>query len=113
MAEGIQFLCSNCDQTIQAWSDGNMYYFDEKGKKQHVYHPMEMYFIEKCVGNETDFLCLSCGNEFLTDIEIVKVVKCRKCQSTEIAERFELEGKSCPYCKKGHFRRDPNFSAIS
>ncbi len=39
MAEGFRFVCDSCDRTIEAWSDGNPYYFDDDGKKQYAYHP--------------------------------------------------------------------------
>ena len=41
------------------------------------------------------------------------ITACQKCKSSEIVDTIELEGKSCPYCKEGVFRREFGLGAIS
>jgi len=110
MAAGFLFKCGNCGFEIEAWDDGNPYYFDENGKKVYAYHPSREW--EKCIGNDSDYLCLSCGRKFKADPER-KEVKCTRCRSKNAAETMELGGKRCPKCKKGEFQQDPDFFAIS
>ncbi len=114
MAEGFRFVCDSCDRTIEAWSDGNPYYFDDDGKKQYAYHP-DHDLLERCVGNDVPHLCLSCGKEFVVDSRKEGVPSCpkRKCKSAEVAEATDLEAKACPYCKAGVFHLDPSWRCIS
>ncbi len=97
MAEGIDFVCSCCAKTILAWDEGNPYYFDGNGVKRYAYHPDENR--ARCIGNDSPFLCLSCGKEFISDSESPRV-DCPQCSSRETADLFKLEGKGCPFCKK-------------
>ena len=39
MAECVQFVCSDCGMSVEAWSDGNPFYIDETGSKKYAYHP--------------------------------------------------------------------------
>ena len=110
MAQGVRFVCNSCDHTIEAWDDGNPYYFESvitkagklKQKKKYAYHPSELR--ELCIGNDTEHLCLSCKKEFMVDSK-APIMTCPKCKSSEIVDTMELAGKSCPYCKEGVFRR--------
>ena len=111
MAEGIRFQCNECSMTIEAWSDGNPYYIDSHRKKKYAYHP-DHENLARCIGNDSPHLCLSCGEEFLVDSR-APVSACPKCDSTEICDTFELDGKACPFCSKGTFQLDPTFHAIS
>lgn len=111
MAEGIRYICSSCGRAIQAWSDGNPYYLDEKGQKQYAYHP-DHERLSRCIGNDTPHLCLRCGVEFQVD-SLNPVKHCPDCGSTEFAPTFRLEGSSCPYCQEGTFHRDEDYFAIS
>ena len=110
MAQGIQFICGGCGKTIGAWDDGNPYYLDARGKKQYAYHPDHMR--DQCIGNDSPSVCLSCGKEFMVDSR-APIAACPKCHSSEIADTFHLDGRTCPYCAEGIFVRDPDFFAIS
>ena len=57
MAQGVRFVCNSCDHIIQAWSDGNPYYFESvitktgvKQKKKYAYHQSSEF--DLCVGND-------------------------------------------------------------
>ena len=109
MAQGFRFICTNCDHTIEAWDDGNPYYFalpeitiagQLKQKKVYAYHPSHER--ELCVGNDAEHLCLSCKKEFMVDNR-APITTCPKCKSSEIVPTIELDGKSCPFCKDGVF----------
>ncbi|MFO0915249.1 MAG: hypothetical protein U0795_19965 [Pirellulales bacterium] len=111
MAMGTTFRCDHCKHEILAWDDGNPYYLDEKGEKQYAYHP-DWERLSQCIGNDSDFLCLACGKEFRMDSATTDV-KCKRCESTDAIEFRELEGRTCPRCKKGAFHADPDHFAIS
>ena len=112
MAQGFTFICLNCDHMIEAWNDGNPYYFEWvitkagklKQKKKYAYHPSHEF--ERCVGNDAEYLCLSCKKEFMVDSQ-APITTCQKCKSSEIVPTMELDGKSCPYCKQGVFESGP------
>ena len=106
---GIGFICSKCNKEFEAWDEGNPYYFDEHGEKQYAYHPDENR--DKCIGIDSEYICLQCGNEFMVD-SLSPISQCPKCGNSDISDIFELEGKQCPYCKVGKFEQS-GFSAIS
>ena len=118
MAQGVRFICGKCDRTIEAWDDGNPYYFESvitkagevKQKKKYAYHPSHEF--DLCIGNDSPHLCLSCGKEFMVDSE-APITACQKCKSSEIVDTMELAGKSCPSYKTGVFDVDPSWSQIS
>jgi hypothetical protein len=110
MAMAIRFVCQHCQNAIQAWDEGNPYYFDSSGKKRYAYHPAPER--ELCTGVESLHLCLNCGEQFQVDSKAPNQ-RCLACNSSEIADAFALEGRLCPACRRGTFRRDPNFCAIS
>ncbi len=117
MAQGVRFVCNSCDHIIQAWSDGNPYYFESvitktgvKQKKKYAYHPSSEF--DLCVGNDSPHLCLSCGKEFMVDSE-APITACPKCTAREIVDTWSLGGKPCPYCRNGAFDEDPGFHPIS
>jgi len=107
MAQGIQFLCGNCDKKIAAGSDGNPFFIDEKGEKYYAHHPEHDLF-EKCIANHVPHLCLVCGEEFEIDSRTPAAI-CAKCALRYIAKTYELAGHQCPACKKGVFSLDPTF----
>lgn len=111
MAEGLRYVCSSCGRNVEAWSDGNPYYIDERGRKQYAHHP-DHERLDRCIGNDTPHLCLACAHRFVVDSR-APIAHCPKCQSTEIADEFDLGGRRCPWCKAGVFARNPNFDAIS
>jgi len=111
MAEAVRFVCSDCGKTIEAWSDGNPYYIDENGQKQYAYHP-DHENLARCIGNDSPHLCLDCGDEFLVDSRTPRL-ECPQCGEKDIVSTFELDGRPCPYCKKGAFHMDRNFLMIS
>ena len=101
MADCVRYVCGACRQAIEAWSDGNPYYFDEAGIKQYAYHPDHVN-LARCIGNDCPHLCLACGAEFLVDSRSPDTA-CPKCGGSELAACYELRGKRCPYCKSGVF----------
>jgi DNA-directed RNA polymerase subunit RPC12/RpoP len=111
MAECVRFVCSVCGYSIEAWSDGNPFYVDEKGVKHYAYHPNHDE-LEKCIANDVPHLCLNCGNEVNIDSRI-EPAKCPDCNSANVVDTFRLEGVKCPKCDGGHFVRDNDFHCIS
>ncbi len=111
MAQGFRFACSGCDRTIEAWDDGNPYYLDEDGKKHYAYHPRHD-LLERCIGNDTPHLCLSCGHQFQVDSQS-PIAACPKCSAEEIVNTLKLTDRACPYCKTGVFVVDPGWMPIS
>jgi len=110
MAQCKRFVCKSCGKAIEAWDDGNPYYVDKRGKKHYAYHPEKER--DRCTGNDSAYLCLGCGAEFMNDLE-APVAACPKCGSPKMADCYKLGGKPCPYCKKGKFAVDPDYFAIS
>jgi hypothetical protein len=39
MAQSRFIVCGGCGFEVEAWSDGNPYYRDERGHKRYAYHP--------------------------------------------------------------------------
>jgi len=111
MAQSQLHICTSCGHTIEAWSDGNPYYIDSRGKKQYAYHP-DHEKLARCIGNDDPHLCLACGAEFMVDSE-APVEACPKCGSSEIRDTYSLAGCRCPFCKKGRFPEDPMHGAVS
>ncbi len=111
MAMGITNVCDNCDKAIGAWDEGNPYYIQKNGKKKYAYHPNHD-LLEKCIGNDEPHLCLTCSKEFMIDSR-AKGSDCPDCGSTEICSTYNLNGKSCPFCKSGVFAIDPDMIAMS
>lgn len=111
MAQCFRFVCGSCGRDIVAWSDGNPYYIDGRGRKQYAYHP-DHERLNRCIGNDVPHLCLVCGEEFKVDSRS-STDRCTKCGSPEIVGLCKLEGKACPYCREGVFGIDPDFYCIS
>ena len=111
MAEGLRFVCSGCGHAIEAWSDGNPYYFDEAGTKKYAYHP-DHEKLGRCIGNDSPHLCLSCGQDFMVDSR-APISACPKCKAHEIENTFQLEERRCPICKAGVFASDPDYHCLS
>ncbi len=111
MAEAVRYVCSACGRAIEAWSDGNPYYIDKRGRKRYAYHP-DHERLARYIGNDSPHLCLACGEEFYVDSR-APIAECPKCKVTNIADTFRLEGQQCPYCNKGLFAIDPDFHCIS
>ena len=111
MAEAFRFVCSGCRRAIEAWSDGNPYYIDEAGAKQYAFHP-DHERLDRCIGNDSPHLCLSCGAEFKVDSR-APIAACPSCGASDIVDSYQLGGCRCPYCKSGTFAADPDFHCIS
>ena len=111
MAEGIRNICGVCGTAIMAWSDGNPYYLDVHGQKVYAYHP-DHKRLDMCIGNDSPHLCLACKAEFMVDSKL-PLTCCPQCNSTDIADIYELNGKLCPFCKVGLFAIDTDFQCIS
>ncbi|MGF1634529.1 MAG: hypothetical protein ACFCVE_11815 [Phycisphaerae bacterium] len=110
MAAGKGFACDACGERLFAWDEGNPYYLDERGQKQYAYHPAPER--DQCIGNESPTLCLNCGERFMIDSQS-PTNACAKCDSQDIADEWNLDGKPCPFCHGGTFRADPKDYAIS
>jgi DNA-directed RNA polymerase subunit RPC12/RpoP len=110
MAQCFRFVCDRCGDAIESWDEGKPYYVDDRGKKQYAYHPEPER--ELCVGVESPHLCLDCGDQFDVDSRD-PVTTCPACTSPKIIDTFHLGGQTCPACKIGVFRIDPEFFCIS
>lgn len=110
MAAGFTFVCSHCSHSIEAWDEGNPYYFDEVGAKHYAYHPDPQR--DLCIGSDAPYLCLDCGHEFLVDSRQPEE-KCPKCHSESSIAAFMLAGTKCPFCRQGIFDFDPENICIS
>ena len=111
MAEGVSYRCNHCGQSIGAWSDGNPYYIDDQGNKEYAYHP-DHEGLAKCTGNDCPYICLECGHKFMNDSNAL-ASGCPECGNADICATFRLEGKKCPFCKKGIFNEDMSSYIIS
>ncbi|MGJ8640720.1 MAG: hypothetical protein ACSHYA_15120 [Opitutaceae bacterium] len=49
-------------------------------------------------GNAADHMCLKCAKTFKLDPKRDQL-ECPKCHHSEVAEAFEMGGKSCPKCQ--------------
>jgi len=87
------------------------YYVDENGQKQYAYHP-DHENLARCIGNDSPYLCLNCGDEFKVDSR-APISDCPKCGEKDIISTYELDGKPCPYCNKGVFQVGRNFRKVS
>jgi ribosomal protein S27AE len=62
----------------------------------------------------SDMLCLECGREFRKDVEREKAVcPARKCKSANIVDVCEKKRKTCPKCRQGVFKVDPDKWIVS
>jgi predicted RNA-binding Zn-ribbon protein involved in translation (DUF1610 family) len=111
MAQSLRYACPSCGHSIEAWSDGNPFYIDEKGEKRHAYHPNHSE-LAKCIANDVPHLCLQCAVESKIDSRLAAAL-CPECGSGNVVETFLLEGVSCPKCGDGDFVRDADFHCIS
>ncbi|MBI4881372.1 MAG: hypothetical protein HY812_17180 [Planctomycetes bacterium] len=111
MAAGRVFVCGNCGHAIEAWDEGNPYWIDEAGAKHYAYHP-DMQGVDRCVGNDSPHLCLACGRDFMSDSRAPSSA-CPSCGAEDIVATWMLDGRPCPYCKKGTFGADPDRYMIS
>jgi DNA-directed RNA polymerase subunit RPC12/RpoP len=111
MAQQLRFICGDCGRDVTSWSDGNPYYFDDVGQKQYAHHP-DHERLARCIGNDSEHICLDCGLMFLMDSR-APVTACTGCHSTQLFSQCLLEGQRCPFCKTGTFHVDPDFFVIS
>ncbi len=110
MAIARRFNCTKCTNKIEAWDDGNPYYYKKNGKKVYAYHPSDELLL--CVGNDSPHLCLSCAKKFMVDSQ-APISRCPKCKSSDIRDTWSLVGEKCPKCKRGVFEEDREFFCIS
>jgi len=61
-------------------------------------------FKEAHTGFGSDFLCLSCKNEWF-HISELKPDQCPSCNSKEIKDKWFLDKTACPHCNKGTITR--------
>jgi DNA-directed RNA polymerase subunit RPC12/RpoP len=111
MAMGLTFICGQCGKTFVAWDEGNPYYLDSDGRKHYAYHP-RFEELARCVGNDSPYVCLSCGEKFMVDSRD-PLDRCPSCDSSGISDLYALNGKPCPFCSKGTFSIDESNTMIS
>jgi hypothetical protein len=111
VAQCVRFVCPKCTFSIDAWSDGNPYYFDEAGKKTYAYHP-DHERLARCVGNDVPHICLACAEEFVLDSRSPRP-DCPKCESSFISATYDLAGKRCPACHQALLEVDADFQCVS
>ncbi len=109
MASAQLFVCSACSFSIQDWDEGNPFYIDSDGIKRYAYHPSRER--DLCTGNDPSCVCLDCGAEFKAPSTGSHT--CPSCQSVTTTDTHDLEGKTCPKCKDGIFKRNEHFFVIS
>ena len=110
MAEGRTYACSACAHAVTAWDDGNPYFLDADGQKQHAYHPSPER--ERCTGNDVPVLCLGCGAEGVSD-SAAPLRTCPACAAGPLVDTWRLDGRACPFCRQGRFTFDPRAFMIS
>jgi DNA-directed RNA polymerase subunit RPC12/RpoP len=110
MALGRTFVCTGCAHAIEAWDEGNPYYVDERGERRYVYHPSPER--ARATGIEWPALCLGCGAEITQD-SAARVARCPGCASPDVVDAWELEGRTCPYCRAGVYVEDERALKIS
>lgn len=110
MAQGIVFVCSTCAHEVEAWDEGEPYYFDAQGEKRYAFHPDPERAL--CTGLEISGLCLRCGAEVLSD-EAAPPAPCPQCGQGEVVDACALDGRTCPFCKAGTFHADPDALRVS
>ena len=93
MAQCIRFACENCSNAVEAWDDGNPYYFDRRGNKKYAYHPDPKR--ERCVGNDSPRLCLECGVQTMVDSK-TPVAHCATCSSDKIVDLLNWRDVAAP-----------------
>jgi DNA-directed RNA polymerase subunit RPC12/RpoP len=111
VAEGRRFACTACGFDVVAWSDGNPYYRDERGRKRYAYHP-DHENLARCVGNDVPHLCLACGKATKVDSARQRV-RCRSCKADALVPTWELGGRTCPKCRRGELVVDETFRVLS
>lgn len=110
MAWGKVFACSHCNRDIEAWDEGDPYYFDGQGEKRYAFHPDPQR--ELCTGIDLPVLCLNCGAESMND-SASPITQCPQCAGGEIVDMWALDDKLCPYCKAGTFHADETAFMVS
>ena len=111
VAQSRFLVCCGCGFEIEAWSDGNPYYRDHRGRKRYAYHP-DHERLARCIGNDEPHLCLQCGAQIKVD-SLKPVSQCRKCKAGPLIALRDLEGRPCPHCSAGKYVLDSERGAIS
>ena len=111
MALCRRLACSDCGFAVEAWDDGNPYFRDERGRKQYAYHP-DHEKLARCIGNDVPHLCLACGKQGKVD-SLKPRATCRACKSGPLVPLGEVDGHTCPQCRRGTFVEDPLGFAVS
>jgi hypothetical protein len=107
---GVRFICTNCTNDVEAWEGGVPYYFDRQGMKKYAYHTDPN--VERCVGRDTQRLCMACGAKAMVDSG-TRLTHCFTCNSDKIASLLGISGRMCPYCKIGSLTEDYDFHCVS
>ena len=104
-------MCDQCSFEVEAWSDGNPYYRDARGRKKYAYHP-DHDALARCIGNDVPHLCLACGCETRVD-SLKPRTTCRRCKAERLVPVWDLTDVACPRCKAGTMRWDAGRRRIS
>ena len=129
MAAQTTFTCMRCGFIVEAWDDGNPFVEAPDGKKHYFYHPggdykavitgilghvpsaKDLRMMQKHSGNDSDCICLGCGERGRRDSRKDES-PCGRCGSVKVVDTNRLAGHPCPSCKEGRF--DPGrMTAIS
>lgn len=110
MAEGKVFECSACSREVEAWDEGEPYYFDALGAKRYAFHPDPQRAL--CTGLDVSGLCLHCGAEIVYDTA-TPITRCPQCAADKVVEVWKLEGQQCPWCKAGVFHAEGKSLMVS
>ena len=126
MAEVKKFVCSHCRYLLEVSDQGHPYFLSDAGKPQFFSQParegqLEEFlqqsagkvltgpartaFLAERMGKLSEMLCIACGGKFKRDLDRQEAT-CpgRKCHSPNVSAVWQLEGKTCPSCKTGHFK---------
>ncbi len=101
MAMMVIFTCRSCNHQVNAWDEGKPYFLDREGDKVYAYHP-DHEGLERCIGNDRPYICLSCAKEFDMDSRH-QLTQCPECGDERILPSWKLKDEQCPRCKSGTF----------
>jgi DNA-directed RNA polymerase subunit RPC12/RpoP len=104
-------VCGTGQKDAEAWSDGSPNHIDDNGRKQYAHHP-DHERLDRCSGNDTLYLCLKCGDEFVVDSR-APVDHRPACGAADIVDVRGPDGRQCPSCKAGVVTVDSTSFLIS
>ena len=113
MPEICEYRCDNCGFRLERGWVEYAYVTDDRGKRIHWPHPMEMQKVYEVLGYDaseelikartgtlTVCVCLDCTGRFELDLERDER-RCPRCGSEQVKTVWEMVGKTCPKCGMG------------